>query len=55
MPYIYIWLGFTSHQYCKGYMATLQIFWWSKTLDAASVYYFRDKLASRTIDVLKLP
>ena len=23
--------GFTSHQHCKGYMVTFQLYWWKKT------------------------
>ena len=36
------WLGFTSHQHCKGYMTTFKLYWWRKTiLDAPPGALFR--------------
>jgi hypothetical protein len=28
---VFFFVGFTSHQYCKGCMATFQLNWWKKT------------------------
>ena len=32
--FLLLLLSFTSHQQCKGYLATFQLYWWRKTLGA---------------------
>ena len=32
---IFFWLGFMSHQHCKGYLVTFQLYCWMKTSGAS--------------------
>ena len=46
-------LGFRSHQHCKGYMATFQLYWWKKTSSFPScIISDRSRHLSRTTNIL---